>query len=153
MNIEGIESVVQTALKAAGFVNVLTQDHVTDSPEQVTDLYFDKSQDPPRVDYLVVRVSREGSDRFASHQVLEFGRVDVDVYLQKNEQANTEAEMRQHVDDVCDALDELLTYSGEVDRTFPPVASSIFETDVKTDKCWKALVSQRFEVPKQVTYS
>jgi hypothetical protein len=153
MDIEDIEGVVQAALLTAGFPNVLTREHSTDSLDQVKDLYFDKTQDPPSINYLIVTVKRDGSERYASSQVLELGHVDVQIFLAANEDRNNEAEMRQNVDTVVDVLDTLFTFSFEVDRSFPPVASSINLTNVKGFSSYKALASIRFEKPKTVVYN
>ncbi len=153
MDITDIETNIQSALDTAGLNNVLVQQHFTASHDDTSRIYFDRSKDPPRLDYSVVTVKRTGSERFASNQVLELGRIDVEVYLAINEADNSEATMRQNVDTVTDTLDSQLTITSEVDRTFPPVATGLTQTNVKGFKCFKAIVSQSFEVMKTVTYS
>jgi len=153
MDIQGIEATVAAALVTAGFSQVLTQKHVSILNRDWKDLMFNKSQDPPRVDYLVVTVKRTGTERFASSQVLEIGTVDVQVWLGINENDDTEAEMRQNVDGVMDVLDAQLFYSGDAARTLPAVVSDSVRTETKGFKVFRALVSQSFEVMKQVNYS
>ena len=152
MNLTAIETSVKSALDTAGLVNVLTQQHYTASQDKVAELYMDRDLDPVRLSYMVVTVKRTGSERFASCQVLELGKVDVEIFLAINEKDNTEALMRQRVDTVVDTLDTLFTYSDEVDRTFAPIATDHVQTNVKGFTCFKALVSQAFEKPKTVVY-
>lgn len=153
MDISAIEATVKTALETAGLSQVLTQKHVKMLNRDSKDLIFDKSVDPPRVDFLIVTVKRTGSERYASNQVLEIGSVNVEVFLGINEGDDTEATMRQRVDDVMDTLDSQLYYSGGAVRTLSAVASDHIQTEVKGFKVFKALVSQTFEVSKTVNYS
>ena len=153
MDIQGIEATVAAALVTNGFGQVLTQQHVSILNRDWKDLMFDKSQDPPRVDYLVVTVKRIGTERYASNQVIEVGTVDVQVWLGINENDDTEADMRQRMDSVMDTLDTQLFYSGDAARTLPAVTSDYVKTETKGFKVFRALVSQSFEVMKTVSYT
>lgn len=150
MDIDAIETDIQTALTTAGIANPILQRHYSMTFDEVRDVYLDKTKDAPRLNFCVINVFRTGSERYASYQVLEYGRVDITYYIAINEDQNTHLKAREDLDTIVDTLDDKFTYGDEVDRTLPPISSGLSETNIKGFQVWTAVVSQNFEVPKTV---
>lgn len=152
MDLLTIENNVISALDTAGIPNPINQTHYSVSNDDVADVYYDKTKDPPRLNFCVVNAYRANSERFACGQVLDTSIINVRYYIAINDAVNTHQKMRLDVDTIIDTLDTVFTSNGIVDASQPPQVGEPEEIEIKGFRCLGILITQSVEEMRVVEY-
>lgn len=149
-----IQSATKTALETAGLTNVITQRIYPTSIDQVKDQWFDKSQDPPRINFTHVEAISTRIDRRASKQNHEYGQLTITYVLAVNDNANTRQKFNDDMYTILTTMGTFFNFAGDlVDMCFPPSASQPVEKDVLGYACLQSTVTLTFMKPLSVSYT